>query len=93
LSSPPSSTDTFSKPKDLSIHQKRVAHIAVPMLYSTTRLFVAMPWRPNAASSCVIAGIVKRSSVLGSENSPCKSRKSALGICPASKVCRPGTAI
>jgi len=32
LSRPPSSTDALSKPSDLSIHQKRVAHIAVPML-------------------------------------------------------------
>jgi hypothetical protein len=36
------------------------------------------------------AGIMKRSAVSGSENSPCKSRKSAPGLCPASKVCRPG---
>jgi hypothetical protein len=43
LSNPPSSTETFSKPSDLSIHQKRVAHIAVPMLYSTTRLLAAIP--------------------------------------------------
>jgi hypothetical protein len=31
-------TRTFSKPSEFSIHQNRVAHIAVPMLYSTTRL-------------------------------------------------------
>ena len=40
-----------------------------------------------------VAGIMKRSAVVESENSPCRSRKSAPGICPASKVCRPGTTI
>jgi iron-sulfur cluster assembly protein len=48
---------------------------------------------PNAVSSCATGGIMKRSSVPESENSPCRSRKSAPGICPASKLCRPGTAI
>ena len=43
LSSPPSSTDTVSKPSDVSIHQNRVAHIGVPMLYSTTRLSLDTP--------------------------------------------------
>jgi hypothetical protein len=32
LSKPPSSTAAPSKPSDLSIHQKRVAHIMEPML-------------------------------------------------------------
>ena len=36
VSRPPSSTEAFAKPSDCSIHQKRVAHIGVPMLYSTT---------------------------------------------------------
>lgn len=68
-----------------------VAHIMVPMLYSATFVFAPMPWAPNAASSCAVAGIMNLRSVDWSENSPCRSRKSAPGICAVSNVCCPGT--